>query len=168
MATSVNTTNTYDTGIGFKSLDNYFSGNMDWSRQVAMANANFAEAETNRNWQEMMANTAYQRMVKDMRLAGLNPYLAYNQGGASTPSGSVGRGSGGVTGAGRGYGALVGLASMVANTATALNKIAVGKAIKFADNALERELFYARKQNYDEIIYGSDGEAVGARHRKYY
>lgn len=169
MATSVNNSEaTYDNSGGFTSLDNWFSGNLDWDRQVAMANANFAEAERNRQWQEMMSNTSYQRMVKDMQLAGLNPYLAYNNGGASTPSGSVGRGVSSPTSAGRGFSSLVGLASMVANTAVSLEKIASTKAIKFADHALERELFYARRTGYNETYFDNEGEAIGAKTRRYY
>lgn len=50
---------------------------------------NSSEAQKARDWEERMSNTAYQRAVQDMKLAGINPVLAYAQGGASSPSAAV-------------------------------------------------------------------------------
>lgn len=55
----------------------------------AANDANIAENKINREWQETMSNTAYERSMADMRRAGLNPMLAYSKGGASTPPGGV-------------------------------------------------------------------------------
>lgn len=52
---------------------------------------NAVEAMKQREWQENLSGTAYQRAVGDMRRAGLNP-IAMFPGGASTPSGAAASG----------------------------------------------------------------------------
>lgn len=52
---------------------------------------NAEQAKINRDWQEQMSNTSYQRGVADMESAGLNPQMMYGgvSSGASTPSGAT-------------------------------------------------------------------------------
>lgn len=67
----------------------------EWQEQQnakAMA-FNQSEAAKNRNWQEMLSNTAHQREVRDLMAAGLNPVLsAMNGNGASVGSGATAQG----------------------------------------------------------------------------
>jgi hypothetical protein len=66
-----------------------FSGVLGFGGQMAANSANQAIADKQMAFQEEMSNTAYQRQVKDMEAAGLNPMLAYVKGGgASTPQGA--------------------------------------------------------------------------------
>jgi len=47
------------------------------------------QAQKQMDFQERMRATQYQTTVKDLMAAGLNPMLAYTQGGASTPTGQT-------------------------------------------------------------------------------
>ena len=50
---------------------------------------NIALAREQMAFQERMSSTSYQRAVRDMRAAGINPMMAAGRGGASTPSGAL-------------------------------------------------------------------------------
>lgn len=50
---------------------------------------NIKLAREQMSFQERMSNTAYQRSISDMRAAGVNPVLAFQGGGASSPTGST-------------------------------------------------------------------------------
>lgn len=72
------------------------------------------EAQKQRDWEEQMSNSAYQRAVKDMQKAGLNPAAMYGNTGtmASTPGGANASSSGGAQ-----FGNVIGGIASVINSA---------------------------------------------------
>jgi hypothetical protein len=76
-------------GIGFLGTALTNQSNRDIASAANAASAQ--QAAQQMNFQERMRATQYQTAVEDMKSAGLNPMLAYSQGGAGTPSGAMGQ-----------------------------------------------------------------------------
>lgn len=84
--------------MGYNTMQAIMQGVYNHIENTTAMNFNSAEALANRQFQERMSNTSYQRAVEDMKKAGLNPILAFANGGASTPGGSAGTISGATMG----------------------------------------------------------------------
>lgn len=69
-------------------LGSLAAGGLNYSGARAQNKANLGLAREQMGFQERMSNTSYQRAIADMTSAGINPILAYQQGGASTPVGT--------------------------------------------------------------------------------
>jgi len=62
----------------------------NWDIADAANRNSAAQAQAQMAFQERMRATQYQTAIEDMKKAGLNPMLAYSQGGAGVPTGAMG------------------------------------------------------------------------------
>lgn len=128
--------------------------NREDEENSAVANRNFAESQATqsfgrsqiaaqeaRDFSERMSSTAWQRGVKDMKLAGLNPMLAYSQGSAGTPSSAQANASPvGASGGGQGR-----------SIPTSISQAEVNSAVVARTNA-ETEKLGSEKREIDARI----------------
>lgn len=134
--------------MGYNTLGAIMQGVYNHIENSAAMNFNSTEAMKNREWQEHMSNTAYQRAVADMKEAGLNPILAFQNGGASTPGGSAGTISG---------------ASMGAPSSSALG---VSRASGFVPNSYSSESWsqsdwYNAAQSWNQMLSSTGMTPLG-------
>lgn len=116
---------------------------MMWQKQ---ADFNAAEALKNRQWQQKMANTSYQRAVKDMEKAGINPILA---------SGGVAASAGG-----SGSAAQVGMATMSNTSMSGAQGQAASGGLLQGVNATESS--YSGQMEYMSGMLGLLSAGIGA------
>lgn len=124
-----------------------------WAQKDAQK-FNAAEAQKQRDFEERMSNTAYQRSVEDMKAAGYNP-ASLNMSPASTPSGATA--SSNAMNVGQG---LAQAGSIFSYMATTAYNNAASKVLLENKQDFQRELFKdinsAKTAYYDHMVKGME------------
>lgn len=101
-------------------------------------------ADRQMRFQERMSSTSYQRAVKDMRAAGLNPALAYEQGGAAAPAG-----------------ASFGMPDVSGVVTSAMDAVRMKQEIKESNSRIEANEAQAGKANSEREFISKQLDALG-------
>lgn len=133
------------------------AGLMDYQHKLNSSSAqkqmdfNASEAQKNRDWIDSQRNNQYQTVVEDLKAAGLNPALAYSNGGAgvfgSSPASSSAlnvSGSGVTNPIGQIVAATVNSAASISNSQNTNKTSVINSLIGFASSAISTYAFLKR------------------------